>query len=305
MHELSSIAVVGGGLMGAGIAAKLAAAGKPVIVFDTALGAAKKVTDSCSATFREMVQGGVLDIAQAQAAQERVRFTTNLHSLADRDLIFEAIFESLEAKRALYAQLENIVATCTLIASTTSGFTPNSLFENLKYRDRAMVAHFWNPPHLVPLVEVLASSWTGEPSMQNLMQFLRINGCFPVRLQKAIPGFIGNRIQFAVLREALHILQDGVADAETIDMVVRQTLGRRYRWIGPLEVADAGGLNTFLQIATHLMPQLSKDESALEILVQHVTRGETGHASNTGLLRWDEERKRRYAEVRLRMMESD
>jgi 3-hydroxybutyryl-CoA dehydrogenase len=106
---------------------------------------------------------------------------------------------------------------------------------------------------LIPLVEILSSSKTESTAVDFVIQLLENCGCVPVRLFKATPGFIGNRIQFAVLREALHLLREGVADAQTIDMVVCETLGRRYRWIGPLEVADAGGLGTFLKIATHLM----------------------------------------------------
>lgn len=302
MHDELNLAVVGGGLMGSGIAAKLASEGQRVTVFDNAEGASERVLNSCSETFRELIAGGVLDATQSQAALTRIEVTDDLGRLTDSDVIFEAIIESLEAKRALYQVLEDILSTQAIIASTTSGFTPSSLFTGLKNSDRALVTHFWNPPHLIPLVEVLASDWTDVLVVNETLQLLNDCGCAPVKLKKATPGFIGNRIQFAVLREALHLLQDEVADAETIDFVVRQTLGRRYRWIGPLEVADAGGLDTFLQIASHLMPQLCKDEEVLEILAKHVSRGHKGRLSMQGLMRWDDARKQNYQESRLKMM---
>ena len=297
-----NIAVVGGGLMGCGIAAKLASAGQHVIVFDNAAGAGRRISDTCAQTFHEMVKGGVLDAGDVQACLQRVLVVGDIGELAAADIVFEAIFEDLDQKRSLYRKLECIVTSQAIIASTTSGFTPESLFENLDFCERTLVAHFWNPPHLIPLVEILGGSKTESAAVDFVIQLLENCGCVPVRLFKATPGFIGNRIQFAVLREALHLLREGVADAQTIDMVVCETLGRRYRWIGPLEVADAGGLGTFLKIATHLMPQLCKDETPLEVLAEYQRLGQNGRLTKQGLLRWDDAREKRHQEVRLNIM---
>ena len=288
--------------MGSGIAAKLAASGMHLIVYDTASGAAERVRDACSASFAELVATGVTSEAQADAAASRVRVVSDVRKLAEATFIVEAIFESLPVKHALYRELEQLVPQGTIIASTTSGFTPEVLFEHAMHPERFLVAHFWNPPHIIPLVEVVGTQRTGEATIASTMETLKQCGCEPVRLYKAVPGFIGNRIQFAVLREALQLLQQGVADAATIDAVVKQTLGRRYPWIGPLEVADAGGLDTYFNIASHLMPELAKDEECLDILQAHVKRGETGLRSGKGLYVWDQQRRERYTLARQKMM---
>lgn len=302
MSQAVLIGVAGGGLMGSGIAAKLSAAGREVIVHDSAPDAAQRIRNACVATLDELVAGGVMTTAQAEAAAVRVRVAKAVTELVDAGIVFEAISESLPAKQALYGELEEVLADDAIIASTTSGFTPERLFQKTRRGDRCLVAHFWNPPHLIPLVEVLASEMTSPAAVESTMRLLREVVCSPVQLHKAVPGFIGNRIQFAVLREALHLVREGVADAETIDVVVKQTLGRRYRWIGPLEGADAGGLETFLHIASHLMPELAKGEDVLDTLRECASRGHKGRATGRGLYLWDESRQQRYRDVRLQML---
>lgn len=299
----SLIGVAGGGLMGCGIAAKIAAAGIAVLVYDSAPAAAQRIHDACADIFAELTSGGVMTSDESDAAAARIRVAAHLGELAGTEMIVEAIFESLPAKRELYRRLEEVVPPQTIIASSTSGFTPAALFEGVRCGGRFLVAHFWNPPHLIPLVEVVGSDRTDSVTMAATTRLLTQCGCEPVQLHKAVPGFIGNRIQFAVLREALHLLRDGVADAVTIDTVVKKTLGRRYRWSGPLEGADAGGLETFLHIATHLLPELAQGEDVLATLEQHVGRGEKGRATGRGIYVWDAVRNEKLQEARVRAME--
>ena len=288
--------------MGCGIAAKIAAAGIDVLVYDSVPASAQRIHDACAEIFAEMKSGGVMSSDESAAAAAHLHVASHLGDLATTEIVIEAIFESLPAKRELYQRLEHVVSPQTIIASSTSGFTPVELFEGMRRGGRFLVAHFWNPPHLLPLVEVLSSELTASETVTATMRFLALCGCEPVQLHKAVPGFIGNRIQFAVLREALHLLRDGVADAETIDTVVTQTLGRRYRWSGPLEGADAGGLETFLSIATHLLPELAKGDDVLETLREHVGRGEKGRATGRGIYVWDAARNERLRNARARSM---
>ncbi|WP_420998228.1 3-hydroxyacyl-CoA dehydrogenase family protein [Cupriavidus sp. 30B13] len=299
-----TIGVAGAGLMGSGIAAKFAAAGYDVLVYDSAAPSLARVQERCAAIFAELVRGEAMTPEQAQAAQARVGLAQALGGLAACAIVIEAINEVLEAKQALFAALEANLPAGTPIASSTSGFTPERLAEKMANPERFLVAHFWNPPHLVPLVEVLPAPRTGGAVVDAAMALLRDAQCEPVLLKKAVPGFIGNRIQFAVLREALHLLREGVADAATIDLVMKQSLGRRYGSIGPLEGADVGGLDTFLAISTHLMPELAKDEDVLELLRAHVERGERGRASGQGFYAWDAAREAWLAQVRLKMLKA-
>ena len=244
-----TVGVAGGGLMGCGIATKLVLAGVAVQVHDNAPGAQERVRGNCAAVLAELADAQAITPAQARAAEARIHFTPNVEALAGAGLVIESIIESLPAKQTLYEALERCVPASTRIASSTSGFMPDLLCERMQRPQRFLVAHFWNPPHLIPLVEVIAGPRTDPAVMSDTVDFLRQAGCEPVVLAKALPGFIGNRFQFAILREALHLLREGVADAETIDRVMVHSLGRRYRWFGPLTGADAGGLQTFLQIS--------------------------------------------------------
>jgi 3-hydroxybutyryl-CoA dehydrogenase len=168
--------------------------------------------------------------------------------------------------------------------------------------ERFLVAHFWNPPHLVPLVEVVPGDSTQPAVVREVTQRLRDLACSPVVLNRAVPGFIGNRLQFAVLREALHLLREGVADAATIDMVMKQSIGRRYAHIGPLEGADIGGLHTFLSIAQNLWPQLAHDGEELALLRRLVERGDVGRRSGRGLYVWDGRREQWMRNTRLALL---
>ena len=298
----TQVGVAGGGLMGCGIAAKIAAAGFDVIVYDSAPEAGRRIYEACAATFGELESGCVMTSDDAAAAAARIRVAAHLGELATSEMVIEAIFESLPAKQEFYRALEEVVPPGTIIASSTSGFTPAALFQGVRRGERFVVAHFWNPPHLIPLVEVLGSEATAPATIAATMRMLSQCGCHPVQLHKAVPGFIGNRIQFAVLREALHLLREGVADAETIDTVVKETLGRRYRCSGPLEGADAGGLDTFLNIAMHLLPELAKGDDMLDTLREHVRRGEKGRAIGRGIYVWDATRNAKLREARVRLL---
>ncbi len=296
------VGVVGGGLMGCGIASKFASAGFDVLIYDNAPGAQSRIEAGCAAIFSELTTASLLTAHQEEAARQRIRVIEGIDGLRRCKLIVEAIVELLSAKQALYAALEAVVPEHTIIASSTSGIPPARLCARMQRPQRFLVAHYWNPPHIIPLVEVVPDERSDDGVVQEAMQLFKDSGSEPVLLNMAVPGFIGNRIQFAVLREALHLLQLGVADAATIDNVMKQSLGRRYRWIGPLEGADLGGLETFLTISSQLMPELAKGEDVLELLRSHVERGEKGRLSGQGIYRWDANREHQFKNVRQAML---
>ena len=297
-----NVAVAGAGLMGCGIASVFALAGFDVIVYDAdplALGHAKQ---SCQAVFLEMEVARVITASQVAAAQARVRTATSLADLSEAGLAIEAIVESAAAKQSLYAGLENVLAETAILASSTSGIVPETLSEGLRRPGRFLIAHFWNPPHIIPLVEVVPGPKTETGTVAEAMDWLTAAHCKPVLLSKAAPGFIGNRLQFAVLREALHMLQAGIADAQTIDEVMKQSLGRRYRWLGPLEGADIGGLDTFLAIGSQLLPHLASNDDGLDVLRQLVSEKRGGRRDGHGIYAWDGDREARLSEARLHML---
>lgn len=168
----------------------------------------------------------------------------------------------------------------------------------MRHSERLLIAHFYNPPHFVPLVEVVPGSATKREHLDSVFALMKTLELEVVLLERACPGFVGNRLQFALLREALHIVQSGITSADMVDSVIRSVFGRRFPMIGQMEVADMGGLDTFLDISYHLMPQLCKDESVLALLEEKIAKGETGLRSGKGFYVWDDARKTHIAERR-------
>ncbi|CAN5504390.1 3-hydroxyacyl-CoA dehydrogenase family protein [soil metagenome] len=288
--DIKTIAIIGSGLMGVGIASKFALAGFTVIIYDVdamRLEGAKALVDE---SFRELMDAERISHDERRAALRLLLPSNELGSIADAAMVFEAVPERLELKRDIYRQLEAVLSTDAIIASNTSGLTPDLLCEGMVHPERFLIAHFWNPPHLLPLVEIVPAARTRHSCVSFMHEELKAIGLKPVVLDRAIPGFIGNRIQFAVLREALHLVREGIASAEDIDMVVQNTLGVRYQFAGPLAGADLGGLDTFAAIAAHLMPQLEKSEADIEYLDELVARNNVGLRSGQGFYKWTPER---------------
>ena len=285
------VGIVGGGLMGAGIATKFALAGHEALVLEASPQRRATIPAVIEGILQELQAAGAVSAAESAAALARISLIDGLPALASAPLVIEVIPEVLAAKQELYRQLEAVLAPDALLASNTSGFLPDALSAGLARPERFLITHFWNPPHAIPLVEIVPGARTAPAALEQTVALLRAIGAEPVVLRKAVPGFIGNRLQFAVLREALHLVQTGVADAETIDTVMKASLGRRYAIAGPLESADLGGLETILKVGTHLLPAITADGSGLELLRAHISKGETGAASGQGFYQWTDERR--------------
>ena len=214
-------------------------------------------------------------------------------AVAHARLLIEAIPERLELKHALYEQLEGLIADDAVIASNTSGLPPDELAARMTHPQRLLIAHFWHPPHLIPLVEIVPGSATEPRHLAAVQALLGEMALEAVLLERAAPGFVGNRLQFAVLREALHIVHSGIASAEVVDQVMRASLGRRYAMVGPLEAADMTGLATVADIARHLFPELATGDEMMALVEQRLQRGDTGQRSGRGFYLWDEARRER------------
>jgi 3-hydroxybutyryl-CoA dehydrogenase len=285
----STASVIGSGLMGTGIAAVFAAAKMEVTLIDTDQ---RRLDES-----KSRIQGIAAELLAAELIDEnpetvaaRVVCATDLAACKKSELILEAIFENLEAKHALYTQLEQTVSPSTIIGSNTSGLLPSDLCRPFRHPERFLVVHFWNPPHAIPLVEVVPNPATKPEITDLVVKFLRSINTDPVLVAKEIPGFIGNRLQYAVLREALAIVRSGAATPEAVDTAMKASLGPRYSVVGPIETADLGGLDTFFTIASYLMPLLAKDEDVLQLMKEKVAAGKTGPRSGEGFYSWPEER---------------
>src|SRR3954447_8631967 len=228
------IAVIGAGLMGHGLAQVFALAGHDVTITDTFTANLETVKARISANLR--------DLGDDPAAVERVR---PVHDLAtavrDADYVVEAIVEDLPLKQKLFAELENHVRPDTILASNTSVMPITKIMQNLARRERALGTHWWNPPYLVPLVEVIGTEWTSAEAIARTLELHEAVGKTAVHVKRDVPGFVGNRLQHALWREAISLVENGICDAETVDTVVKAAFGRRLAVLGPLENADLVG----------------------------------------------------------------
>ncbi|RKE37158.1 3-hydroxyacyl-CoA dehydrogenase [Paraburkholderia sp. BL23I1N1] len=296
------IGVVGTGLMGVGIATQSALHGHRTIVHDVDPARLASVVPKAEAVLDELIDAGRIDHAAKQAALARIETHAQLEVMASAQFVIEAIPEVLELKHRLYASLAGLMADDAILASNTSGFPPDQLVAPLRAKERFLIAHFWNPPHMIPLVEVVPGTATAPEVTEQTAALMGTIGMEPVVLAKAIPGFVGNRLQFAVLREALNIVRSGAATPDVVDRVMKASLGRRWGIVGPLEGADLGGLDTFLDISTHLMPELAKDEDVLDLLRAQVNAGRVGVRSGAGFYEWDAAHLARVKEGRKRVI---
>jgi 3-hydroxybutyryl-CoA dehydrogenase len=285
------IGVVGGGLMGHGIAYLLAAAGHEVRIFEPSA--------DVTATLTERLRL-IIDLLEDDPALLD-RITTHDHmapAMAGVRFVFEAAPEKLPLKQQIFAELSTHVAPDTILASNSSAIPTTEIARFLKHRERVVGTHFWNPPHLVPLVEVIQNEWTSPDVVKATMDLLRDAGRKPVHVKKDIPGFIGNRLQHALKREAIALLAAGVADAETIDTVIKTGFGARLSVLGTLEQSDLVGLDLTLDISNVLVEHLDRTPGPHPFLVEKVRAGKLGMRTGEGFRKWTPEQAE---EVRARL----
>ena len=276
------IAVLGAGLMGHGIAQVFALAGHDVSLYDSV------VANLDSAQAR--IAGNLKDLGDDQSAVERVRPIADLAAaVRDADYVVEAVLEDLPVKRTLFAEVEKHVRPDAILASNTSVIPITRIMEGLRDRSRALGTHWWNPPYLVPLVEVIGTQWTSPAAIDWTIALHKAAGKMPVHVRKDVPGFVGNRLQHALWREAIALVEHGICDAETVDTVIKASFGRRLAVLGPLENADLVGADLTLAIHQTVLPDIERRPGPSPYLETLVARGKLGFKSGEGFRRWSAE----------------
>jgi 3-hydroxybutyryl-CoA dehydrogenase len=276
------IGVIGAGLMGHGIAYLLAAAGHTVGTYDPSAEWRNSLRQRLESA-RDLL-GGDPALLDRISAHDRMA-----PAMKDASFVFEAAPEKLTLKQQLFAELEVITAPTTILASNSSAIPSSEIGRHLKHRERVVGTHFWNPPHLVPLVEVIQGEKTSAATVQKTIDLLRDAGRKPVHVKRDIPGFVGNRLQHALKREAIALVADGVCDAETIDDVVKSGFGARMAVLGPMEQSDLVGLNLTLDIGEVLLEHLDRSSGPHPFLREKVKAGKLGMRSGEGFRRWTPE----------------
>ena len=276
------IGVVGGGLMGHGIAYLLAAAGHAIGVFEPA----PEIRATLPKRLRAIADLFGDDAALLENVSAHDQLTP---AVAGASFVFEAAPEKLPLKQKIFGELESTVAPDTILASNSSAIPSTDIGRHLKHRERVVGTHFWNPPHLVPLVEVIESEKTSGDVLRATMELLRDAGKTPVHVRRDVPGFVGNRLQHALKREAIALVAAGVCDAETIDIVVKEGPGARMAVLGPMEQSDLVGLDLTLDIAEVLYADLDRTAGPHAFLRQKVGDGKLGMKTGEGFRRWTPE----------------
>ena len=288
--DIDRVAVVGAGLMGHGIALQFALGGRDVWLNDLTEDALSRAMDSVRTSMGTLQAVGLVDGDAAVQALERVHTEVSLEkAVSGAVVVIEAVFEDLDLKRSVFKRLDAISGGAAILASNTSSFMASQLAPETEHPEKVVVANWWNPPYLLPLVEVVPGPETASETVDTLCGILSAVGKSPVVLRKESLGFIGNRMQFALLREAVSIVEQGIASAEDVDTVVKTSFGRRLSVAGPLEVFDIAGWDTITAIVDQLFPEIERSPDTPAILRGMVDRGELGLKSGRGFYPWTEE----------------
>jgi 3-hydroxybutyryl-CoA dehydrogenase len=281
---IQQAAIIGSGVMGHGIAQSYALAGYPIYMYDLKEEFLQKAIESVENNLYLLVNEGLITEEKKKEALANIHITTDLEAaVKESDIITEAIPEVLEMKWDLFAKLEQYAKPEAIIASNTSTLPISRLAEKSSSAHRMIITHFFNPAQLVPLVEIVKHEKTDDSVVELIMELMVKIGKTPILLKKEVPGFIANRLQAAIVREAFHLLKEGVADACDIDTAVTAGPGFRWAFIGPIETTDFGGLDTWKRVMDNLAPELDQSERAPEILNERVEKGNLGTKSGQGI----------------------
>ena len=283
--KLKLVAVIGNGIIGHGIAQIFAMAGKPVVLIGRNAESLDRALQKIADSLADFVKHGLVARDDVPAILDRIALSQNLIDAAPAQLVIEAVTEDLALKLDIFGKLDAICPPPAILASS-SGQPASALVAQVKHRERVIATHFWYPPQLIPLVEVCAGPDTAPDVVDWVCKELRAAGKEPAVIDKEIPGFIGNRLQFAMLREAWALWASGAASAAAIDSVVRHSFGRRVAVTGPLESADVGGLQTMYHFGRSLLPALDTAPEPAGKVAELVAAGANGLSNGRGVYDW-------------------
>jgi 3-hydroxybutyryl-CoA dehydrogenase len=290
MRRSNHIAVVGAGLMGHGIAQVFAAKGNEVMLTDTNPDILSRAETNIRSNLLFLAENGIGTAEDLEQIIRNVKSTPNLpDAVKGARFVVEAVSENLELKQDLFRTIEDYVAPTTILATNTSVISITEIASKAKRKERVVGTHFWNPPYLIPLVEVVPGDQTSSEVVDYTFDLLRTVGKHPVRIKKDVPGFVGNRLQHALWREAISIVDQGIADAATVDEVIKNSFGIRLPVLAPLETADMVGLDLTLQIHDYILRHIDRSTLPAEVLKEKVKKGELGFKSGKGFYSWDRE----------------
>ncbi|WP_252223522.1 MULTISPECIES: 3-hydroxyacyl-CoA dehydrogenase family protein [unclassified Clostridium] len=308
--NIKNIAVLGTGTMGHGIALLSARAGLNVKMYGRTDESLDRGISSIIASLNRLTIQGKLNESECQEIISRIKGVKTLEEVAkDTDFIIESVAENLELKQNIFRKLDLICKPEVILASNTSGLSPTEIARNTTNPERVVIAHFWNPPQLIPLVEVVPGEKTNKDTVEKTVEWVNFIGKKAVKMEKECLGFIGNRLQLALLREAMYIVEKGWAKPEEVDKAMEYGHGRRLPVTGPLCSADLGGLDIFNNISSYLFKDLCSYTEPSKLMEEKVKDNKLGTKNGEGFYKWNKEeiekKQRERTEVLLYFLDRD
>jgi len=286
----TKICVIGTGMMGPGIAQIFASYGYSVSLHGRTAAKLDSAKERVQRNLAQMAEYGVAEKEAIPSILDRIHTTTELKTASNgASVVIEAITENLSMKQDLFVELDRLCPPGAVLCSNTSVISITQIGANASGRERILGTHFYQPPFLVPLVEVVRTEFTAPAHMEFVFELLQKVGKVPVKVQKDVPGFIANRMQHALWREAFALIDEGVCDPETVDIAVQNSFGFRLPVLGPVKNADLVGLDLTLAIHEYVLPHLNQSPLPSSTLRSHVCEGKLGFKTKSGFLNWTDE----------------
>lgn len=280
-------AVIGTGMMGPGIALTLALGGLRATILSRKQETAQTGLEKALRQLEVLEQHGLAGAGQARRARESLAASSEFDAtVGGADLVVESGPESMEFKQDLFARMDAIAPPAAVLASNTSGLSITAIASQCGRPERVLTTHFWNPPHLMPLVEIVKGERTGEQVVEEVRRLLEHCGKVPVVVKKDTPGQLGNRLQMALVREAVNIVERGIADAEAVDLATRTGFGLRLPVYGILEHQDMVGLDLGIRVVDYAARDLNNEPGAPRLMRDMVARGDLGVKTGKGFYDW-------------------
>jgi len=286
-YNFQTAAVIGTGMMGPGIAVTLALGGLRTQIISRTPANAERGLEKARAQIRFLAENRLAGAERAQAALERLTATAELEAVAAAaDLVIESAPENMQFKQELFERLDAIARPEAVLASNTSGLSISEVAARCRHPERVLTTHFWNPPHLMPLVEIVRGAQTDEGVVAAVRALLAACGKTPVLVKKDRPGQLGNRLQHALWREALYIVAEGIADPEDVDLAAKRGFGLRLPVYGIFEHMDAVGLELAFAVLDYVARDLCSEPRAPELLSEMIRQGRLGARTGAGFYDW-------------------
>jgi 3-hydroxybutyryl-CoA dehydrogenase len=282
MMNFKKIGIAGAGIMGASMSQIFAKFGYDVTVYDAFDQSLEKGKNLVKVNQAAAVDAGEATREEADKIISALKFTNKMEDLKDSDIIVESIIEKLDIKQEFWEKVSNLVRPDAILTTNTSGISIDAIAKNITGKHRFLGMHWMNPSHLIPCIEIIRGTETDDASTNAVIELAHAVGKKTTVCKKDVPGFILNRIQLAILRECISLVEDGIANVEDVDACMKYGLGFRYAAYGPFEVVDFGGVDTFHHIAEYLNPLLCNETNVQELLDNLYKNGNYGVKTGKG-----------------------